>query len=85
MSRWVEVSSLVGTTEAARRLGYGHPQHIHWLRIHDPTFPDPVAEIGRQRVWVWEDVRRWAQASGRLAEAQEDEHGHPSAPAPGDA
>ncbi len=74
VGRRVDVEQLVGSNEIAERLGLRHPQHVHRFRVHDPTFPDPVATIGSPRiptfVWYWPDVERWARKKGRLPPKQ---------------
>jgi hypothetical protein len=32
----------------------------------DTTFPKPEAEFAAGRVWKWEDVERWAKATGQI-------------------
>lgn len=75
MTRWVDVEALVGSVEIARRLGFAHAQHIHYLRNHDPSFPAPVAEVGRVGVWDWGEIEGWARSSGRLADEEDDDAG----------
>lgn len=56
---------LVGTTEVANRLGLT-TERIRQIAALDPLFPAPVGQIGRQNIWSWEDVQKWAVAVGRI-------------------
>ena len=70
MGRKLDVDHLVGSNEIAKRLGFRHPQLVHHYKNHDPTFPEPVLALGRDRasthIWYWPDVERWAMRTGRL-------------------
>ena len=37
-------------------------------------FPTPVGQIGRQRIWQWDEVRRWFAAHGRGSETEQEKH-----------
>lgn len=66
MGRKVDADDLVGTQEIADRLGVARSSVVHdWLRRY-PAFPEPVAYVGRQRLWVWPDVAAWAERTERL-------------------
>ena len=70
MGRKLDIDHLVGSNEIAKRLGFRHPQLVHHHKNHDPTFPEPVLALGRDRasthIWYWPDVERWAMRTGRL-------------------
>ena len=66
MSRRIDPKDLVGAHEIAERLGVARPQVVHdWRRRH-PEFPQPVAQLKTALIWDWNDVKRWAQRTGRL-------------------
>jgi predicted DNA-binding transcriptional regulator AlpA len=62
----VDPADLVGAAEIADLLGWSHPQTVHTIRRRHADFPQPVATVGRQLVWLWSDVEAWARATGRL-------------------
>lgn len=70
MGRRLDVDQLVGSNEIAQRLGFHHPQLVHYYKNHDSAFPHPVLVLGRDRasthIWYWPDVERWAIRRGRL-------------------
>lgn len=69
MGRKVDVDSLVGSADIARRLGVKRPQVVHdWLRRY-ADFPEPVARVSQVRIWYWPDIEVWAQTTGRTAQA----------------
>jgi len=57
---------LVGAHEIAERLRLAHSQTVHTLRRRHPEFPQPIATLKTALIWDWQDVARWARASGRL-------------------
>ena len=61
---------LVGAHEIAERLGLSHAQSVHTLRRRHADFPEPVATLKTALIWDWRDVKRWAQATGRLDRRQ---------------
>lgn len=63
------VQELVGASEIAKLLGVTR-QRVQQLS-KDPSFPEPVAQLGLGAVWRTEDVQRWI-----------DQH-RPAPPAPG--
>lgn len=64
--RQVKVSELVGAADIADRLGIARVQTVHnWIR-RGIGFPAPVTVISRVQIWVWPDVERWAEQTGRL-------------------
>ncbi len=66
MGRKVEVELLVDAVEIAARLGVKRPQVIHdWRRRHE-EFPQPVAQFGGVRVWLWPEIEEWARSTNRL-------------------
>lgn len=52
---------LMGTHEIGVLLGGISRQRVDQL-TRRPHFPAPVAELGQGRVWLAEDVERWAAA-----------------------
>ncbi len=66
MGRRVDVDDLVDATEIARRFGVARQSVIHdWRRRH-PEFPEPIFLTTRTRLWLWPEVRRWGELTGRL-------------------
>jgi hypothetical protein len=64
--RKVDPDEIVGTQEIADRLGVTGSSVVHdWIRRY-PDFPEPIAYVGRQRLWNWPDVEAWAKRTGRL-------------------
>ena len=55
---------VLGITEVAKLLGISR-QRVDQLSKSDPDFPEPVAELGRGRVWSREAIEAWAKATGR--------------------
>ncbi|HYI62326.1 MAG TPA: hypothetical protein VEW93_11050 [Acidimicrobiales bacterium] len=66
MGRRVDADDLVGAGEIAERLGLAHVPSAHNLFRRHADFPEPVATVGRVRIWAWPDVEKWAKATGRL-------------------
>ena len=60
------MDKLVGTAEIADRLGAKRPELIHDWRRRYPDFPQPVASLRIGFIWNWNEVERWARATGRL-------------------
>lgn len=54
----------VGVVEIADRLGVGRKAVDKW-RQRDLGFPAPQWTVGGRPAWRWEDVERWARATGR--------------------
>lgn len=69
VGRQVDVIDLVGAGEIADRLGLAHVTSMHNLMRRHGDFPQPVAVVGRVRVWAWPDVEQWARVTGRLSES----------------
>ncbi|MFP5256082.1 MAG: DNA-binding protein [Acidimicrobiia bacterium] len=67
MPRKVNVNDLVGAAEIADRLGLAHVESVHTLRRRHPDFPEPVTKLRQAMVWDWNDVAKWAKATGRLS------------------
>lgn len=69
MGRKVDVDLLVGANEIAQRLGFRHPQTVHYYKNHDPAFPKPILAVGggkiSTQIWYWPEVERWARGAGR--------------------
>ena len=40
--------------------------YVHVLRRRHPYFPPPVAKLSAGLVWDWEEVEKWARATGRI-------------------
>jgi len=55
---------LVSAAEVAARLGLQRSRQVLDLRLHRFNFPRPVARTGRNLVWSWPQVERWAQSEG---------------------
>lgn len=62
----VDADQLVGAAEIAHRLRAARPQVVYTWRRRDPDFPQPVWSGRMGSLWLWPDVREWAQATGRL-------------------
>lgn len=65
MARRFEASDLVGASEIAERLGVGTSIVHDWRRRHQ-DFPQPIVRLAMGLLWAWQDVERWANATGRL-------------------
>lgn len=65
VARKVDPGDLVGVAEIADRLGRS-VQAVHAWKRRYPDFPEPVAHLSMGLLWVWSDVERWAQTTGRL-------------------
>jgi hypothetical protein len=63
-----EATELVGSTEAANRLGVSSERIRQMAKAGQ--LPPPVGHLGRQDVWRWSDLETWAISAGRL-EAEE--------------
>lgn len=59
----VKIPRLVGATEIADHLGVSR-QRVQQLS-HDPGFPEPVERLRMGNVWTLDDVRAWAERTGR--------------------
>jgi hypothetical protein len=59
----VNTPELVGATEIAALLGVTR-QRVQQLAA-GPDFPAPVADLTMGKVWVLDDVRAWADRTGR--------------------
>jgi len=57
-------SELVGRVEIAEMLGVVR-QYVHRISLEDPTFPEPVAEVGGRPIWKKADIVMWAKVTGR--------------------
>jgi hypothetical protein len=66
VGRNVDLDDLVGTAEIAERLGVRRVGVIHDWRRRYADFPEPVAMVSHVHVWLWTDIRSWAERSGRL-------------------
>lgn len=55
---------VLGVTEVAALLGISR-QRVDVLSHSDPDFPEPMAVLGRGRVWQRDDIVEWARATGR--------------------
>ena len=60
--------NLVGVAEIAEMFGVSR-QRVHQLFHDHADFPEPVAELGagrlKMKIWLREDVERWAKRHGR--------------------
>jgi hypothetical protein len=65
VTRKVDPADLVGVAEIADRLGCS-VQAVHAWKRRYPDFPEPVAHLSMGLLWVWQDLERWARATGRL-------------------
>lgn len=65
MGRKVDVEDLVGAHEIAQRLGVARPQVVHRWRDRHADFPAPVARLQTALIWDWQDVKAWAESTGR--------------------
>jgi predicted DNA-binding transcriptional regulator AlpA len=59
----VRIPELVGATEIADLLGVTR-QRVQQL-ANEAGFPAPVAILKMGKVWVLDDVRAWAERTGR--------------------
>jgi hypothetical protein len=72
MGRRVDVDDLVSPADIAERMKLAggkaaQAKVIHEWRYRDLGFPEPVATVGKIKVWAWPDVEKWARATGRIA------------------
>ncbi|MGI8756736.1 MAG: hypothetical protein ACR2MB_12940 [Acidimicrobiales bacterium] len=66
MGASVDLNDLVDAPEIARRFGVQRQSVVYdWRRRH-PEFPEPVYVTNRIRLWLWPEVARWGQSTGRL-------------------
>lgn len=63
LSRFVTTLDLVGLAEIGAMLGVSR-QRVDQL-ARSKGFPDPVATISAGRIWLREEVERWAEQTGR--------------------
>ena len=64
----------VGVVDIARRLGVRQQTVAMWR--YRGLLPDPRWSVSNQPAWDWQDIRRWAESTGRLpADTQPDESG----------
>lgn len=54
----------VGAREIAERLGV-RPDTVSQWRQRPVGFPEPRWTVSGFPAWEWEDVRRWAERTGR--------------------
>lgn len=54
----------MGTSEVGRALGLSEAR-VRQLRRDDPQFPKPVSRLSMGPVWLTEDIRAYAAATGR--------------------
>jgi hypothetical protein len=66
VGRQVDLDDLVGTAEIAERLGVRRVGVVHDWRRRYEDFPEPVTTVSHVHVWLWTEVRSWAERSGRL-------------------
>lgn len=66
MGEQVDVDDLVGAAEIAERLEVANSRVVHQWRARDLDFPEPVVSLKQAMLWLWPEVERWAQATGRL-------------------
>ena len=64
MTSTVAGVEVLGVTEVAELLGISR-QRVDQLSHSDPDFPEPVAELGRGRVWARAAIVKWARETGR--------------------
>lgn len=64
----------VGVVDIARRLGVRQQTVAMWR--YRGLLPDPRWSVSNQPAWDWQDIRRWAESTGRLpADTHPDEGG----------
>jgi predicted DNA-binding transcriptional regulator AlpA len=63
----VETEDLVDSQLVAEILGLAHRNTVSTYLRRYPDFPRPVVELGpgRVRLWLRQDVIRWARETGR--------------------
>jgi predicted DNA-binding transcriptional regulator AlpA len=61
----VDAEQLVGTREISERIGVGVNTVHLWRRRH-PDFPQPITVVSGVHIWLWPEVQRWAEDTGRL-------------------
>lgn len=66
MGQRIDSDDLVGAFEIAERLGVARSQVVHEWRRRHVTFPQPVATLKTALIWDWNEIARWAKATGRL-------------------
>lgn len=62
-----EHPTVVGLAEIARRLGAPRATVDMWR--YRGLFPAPRWQVGGRPAWRWQDVERWAKATGRGGES----------------
>lgn len=60
----VDVDDLVSASQIAERAGVGASAVVNWSNRH-VTFPAPVRDEPRSRLWLWSEVQVWLGASRR--------------------
>ena len=63
---WVSQAPVepVGVVDIARRLGVRQQTVAMWR--YRGLLPDPRWSVSNQPAWDWQDIRRWAESTGRL-------------------
>lgn len=62
----VDPADLVGVTEIAKKVGVRLSAVSNWTVRH-LDFPEPVVELSFGKLWLWSDVERWLDETGRSA------------------
>ncbi len=60
----VDVDDLVTPSEIAERAGVTAAAVSNWS-ARDVTFPSPVKDTSRCRIWLWSEVQLWLRVTGR--------------------
>jgi prophage regulatory protein len=55
----------MGVAEIAKLLGVSRQRVDQLVRL-GAGFPEPVAELEAGRIWLAEDIDKWARAAGRV-------------------
>ncbi|HSH59429.1 MAG TPA: hypothetical protein VK988_07270 [Acidimicrobiales bacterium] len=61
----------VGVVDIAKRLGVRQQTVAMWR--YRGLLPEAPWRVSNQPAWNWPDIRRWAEANGRLLPREEDQ------------
>lgn len=68
MNPTVRTEDLIDAQEVARMLGLAQPNAVSLYQKRYPDMPRPVMDLGRGRpkLWVRQEMKRWAKETGRI-------------------
>lgn len=62
----IDPTNIVGANEIAKRLNRAHQTIVHAWHTRHEDFPKPIAVITAGKLWNWEEIKQWAERTGRL-------------------